>query len=72
MQMPFSVNAYIEDHTLTVTTETAKEAFAKAVEWHVAEQFTDITISDGIKSFTIAEFASAMAFAEIAYTQLKS
>ena len=69
MQMPFSVNAYIEDHTLTVTTETAKEAFAKAVEWHVAERFTDISISDGIKSFTIAEFSSAMALAEIAYTQ---
>ena len=34
--MPFSVNAYADDHRLTVTTETAKEAFAKAVDWHVA------------------------------------
>ena len=72
MRMPFSVNANIEDHTLTVTTETAKEAFAKAVEWHVAERFTNISISDGIKTFTIAEFSSAMALAEIAHTQRNS
>ncbi|MEO8319157.1 MAG: hypothetical protein ABI561_12615 [Bradyrhizobium sp.] len=72
MQMPFSVNADIEGHTLTATTETAKEAFAKAVEWHVAEQVTDVSISDGIKSFTIGEFASAMALAEIIHTQRNS
>ena len=52
----------------TATTETAKEAFAKAVEWQVAERFTDVTIRDGIKSYTIAEFASVMALAEIANT----
>ena len=66
--MPFLVQATIDDHTLAVTTETAKEAFAKAVEWHVVERLNDISISDGIKSFTIAEFASAMALAEIANT----
>ena len=70
--MPFSVNAYADDHRLTVTTETTKEAFAKAVEWHVAERFIDVSISDGIKSFTIAEFSSAMALAEIANTQHNS
>ena len=47
--MPFVVKAFYDDHALTVTTETAKEAFAKAVEWQVAERFTDVTIRDGIK-----------------------
>ena len=59
--MTFSVNARVGDHTVTVTTETAKEAFAKAVEWHVAERLTDISISDGVKSYTIAEFAALLA-----------
>jgi hypothetical protein len=36
--MPFSVKAYHSDHPLTVTKETAKEAFAKAVESHVIIQ----------------------------------
>ena len=35
--MPFLVQGCIDDHTLAVTTATAKEAFAKAVEWHVTE-----------------------------------
>jgi hypothetical protein len=30
--MAFVIQAHIEDHTLSATTETAKEAFAKAVE----------------------------------------
>jgi hypothetical protein len=29
--MPFSVKAYIDDHPLTLTKETAKEGFAKAI-----------------------------------------
>jgi hypothetical protein len=66
--MPFLVQATIDDHTLAVTTETAKEAFAKAVEWHVAERFTDVSIYDGIKSYSIGEFASVMALQEIANT----
>jgi hypothetical protein len=39
--MPFSVKAYHADHPLTVTKETAKEAFAKAVESHVATSTYD-------------------------------
>jgi hypothetical protein len=66
--MPFSVQAYLEDHRLSVTTETAKEAFAKAVEWQVAERLSDVTISDGKKSYTVSEFASAMALRQIADT----
>ena len=49
-------------------TETVKEAFAKAIEWHVVERFTDVSISDGIKSYSIDRFASVMALQEIADT----
>jgi len=66
--MPFMVKAFYDDHPLTLTSETAKEAFAKAIEWHLIERFTDVSISDGIKNYTIAEFASAMALEEIANT----
>jgi len=66
--MPFLVQATIDDHTLAVTTETAKEAFAKAVEWHVVERFNEISISDGARSYSIAEFSSIMALREIANT----
>ena len=65
MPMPFMVKAFYDDHPLTLTSETAKEAFAKAIEWHLVERFTDVSISDGIKVFTITEFASVMALTEI-------
>jgi hypothetical protein len=64
--MPFLVQGCIDDHTLAVTTATAKEAFAKAVEWHVAE--VDVSIYDGVKIYSIAEFSLAMALQEIANT----
>jgi 20S proteasome alpha/beta subunit len=66
--MPFLVQADIDDHTLAEAIETAKEAFAKAVEWHVAQRLINVTISDGTKSYTIAEFSLAMARQEIANT----
>ena len=66
--MPFSVKAYYAARPLTVIAETAKEAFAKAVEWHVVEKFTNLSISDGVKSYSIEGFASAMALQEIANT----
>ena len=66
--LPFSVTGYRADHPLTVAAETAKEAFAKAVEWHVVKGFTNISISDGIKSYSINAFASVMALQEIANT----
>ena len=68
MPMTFSVSAHVDDCPVSVTTETAKEAFAKAVEWHVVRKLTDISISDGIKSYSIDGFASAMALREIANT----
>ena len=66
--MAFVVQAHIDDHTLSATTETAKEAFAKAIEWQVVHKLTRVTISDGVRSFSITDFASAMAFLEIANT----
>jgi hypothetical protein len=66
--MPFSVQAYIDDHRLSVTTETAKDAFAEAVEWHAAEWLSNVTISDGNKSYTVSEFSSEMALQQIADT----
>lgn len=66
--MPFYVLSDFDDFTLTVTTETAKEAFAKAVEWYLVERFTNITISEGAKSLTIAEFSWVMALLEIGKT----
>jgi hypothetical protein len=68
MPMPFSVSAYVHGRLVSATTETAKEAFAKAVEWHVVRQLTDVSISDGDKSYSIAEFSSTMALTEIAHT----
>jgi hypothetical protein len=49
------IQAHIEDHTLSATTETAKEAFAKAVEWQAVHKLTCVTISDGVRSFSITD-----------------
>jgi len=70
--MPFSVKAYHSDYPLTVTKETAKEAFAKAVEWHVIERFINVSISDDVRTYSIEEFASAMALQEIATTAARA
>ena len=53
---------------LTLTCETVKEAFAKAIEWHIVEKLSDISISNGRKNYTIAEFSLAMALNEISST----
>ena len=66
--MAFVVQAHIDDHTLSATTETAKGVFGKAVEWQVVRRLTCVTVSDGVRSFSITDFASAMAFLEIANT----
>ena len=66
--MPFLVQGSLNDRTLAVTTDTAKEAFAKAIEWQVAERFSDVSIYDGSKRYSIGEFASVMALQEIATT----
>ena len=66
--MPFMVTAHFDDVMLSANAETAKDAFAKAIEWHVAQRLADVSISDGTRSFTIAEFAFAMASLDIAKT----
>lgn len=65
--MPFCVSAHIDDHLLIRNTRSAKEAFAKAVDWHV-KRFTGVRISDGIRSYSVLEFAEAMALSEITGT----
>ncbi len=35
--MPFSVKATIDGHTITAPAETAKDAFAKAIDWRIAK-----------------------------------
>jgi hypothetical protein len=66
--MPFLVQGCIDDHTLAVTTATAQEAFAKAIDWHVVQRFTDVSIYDGTKIYSIDAFSVAMALLEIAKT----
>jgi hypothetical protein len=66
--MSFSVRGFYHNNPLTLTCETAKEAFAKAIEWHIIENLSDISISQGANSYTIAEFSLAMALNEISST----
>lgn len=63
--MPYLVQGRLDDITLTATTETPKEAFAKAIEWKVAQRFADISIRHGNNTYSIDEFASVMALLEI-------
>ena len=50
------------------TARTAKDAFAKAIEWHVVGKLSDVSINDGRRNYSIAEFPSVMVLAEIAET----
>jgi len=64
----FLVQAYVDDHVLTATAETAKDAFAKAVEWHIVGKLTDVSIKVGASTYTIPEFSLMMALREMANT----
>lgn len=64
----FLVQAYVDDHTIAVTAETAKDAFAKAIEWHIVGKLAGVSIIDGTRSYSIVEFSSVMALVEIANT----
>jgi hypothetical protein len=68
LPMPFMVRGFYNNNPLTLTSGTAREAFTKAIEWHVVEKFSNISISDGIKNYTIAEFSLVMALKDIANT----
>lgn len=65
---PFFIEAHIDGHMLTARAGTAKEAFAKAIEWRVVGQLSDVSIRDGTKEYSIMEFSVVMALAEIANT----
>jgi hypothetical protein len=66
--MPFEVKAWVHGRLVKASADTAKEVFALAVEWQVANCAWGLSISDGSRRFTIAEFAWAMASEEIANT----
>lgn len=68
MPMPFVVQAHTDNHTVTVTTVTAKEAFAKAIEWQINGRFAHVSISDDIKTYSLEAFSLAMALLEIGKT----
>lgn len=63
--MPYFVQGFIDDHMLTAATDTPKNAFAEAVEWHIVRGFCDVSISDGVRRYSIAEFSNVMALQEI-------
>lgn len=67
--MSYFVKATIDGHTLSAKVATAKEAFAKAIEWQVARQLEEVTISDGRDDYSITEFSEVMAHSEIAATR---
>ena len=67
MPMAFVVQAHTDNHTITVTTVTAKEAFAKAISG-MSGRFTNISISDDIKTYSLEAFSLAMALLEIGKT----
>ncbi len=62
----------VDDHLVSIPATTAKEAFAKAVEWQVAKHLQNVLISDGSKNYSIAEFSAEMALSEITDTECKS
>ncbi|HEX2654719.1 MAG TPA: hypothetical protein VHN11_13830 [Xanthobacteraceae bacterium] len=67
--MAFTICATVDDHRILAPAETAKEAFAKAIQWQVVQQFADVVIRDGSKDYSIAEFSAKMALAEITVTE---
>ena len=67
--MSFTVCATVDGHSVVAPAETAKQAFAKAIEWKIVQQFADVAINDGSKNYSIAEFSAKMALAEITVTE---
>jgi hypothetical protein len=59
--VPFFVQDYAHDCHLTAATDTPRKALAEAVNWHVVKRLTRVTISDGVRRYSISEFASGMA-----------
>ena len=68
LSIPFLVKAYVDGHALMATAQTAADAFAIAIEGHVLSSLTDVSISDRTRGYSIVEFTSVKALAEIAHT----
>lgn len=66
--MAYLVEGWIDDCKLTATARTARKAFAEAIEWHIVRQFVGVSICQGGRKYSIADFAEAMALREIADT----
>jgi hypothetical protein len=66
--MPFKVSGWVHGCPLTVSAETAEEAFATAIDWQMISGAKAVTIDDGNKRLTVAEFSWAMASRQIADT----
>ena len=64
--MSFLVEGFLDDHTLSATFATTRDAFAKAIEGHDSGRFSNVTISDGTVTHSIVSFPLAMARLEIA------
>jgi hypothetical protein len=63
--MAYEVQGWALGRLVTAEAETAKEAFAKAVEWQIVNCVSGVTISDDRRNFTVAEFSWTMASQEI-------
>ena len=50
---------------LSMTTATAKEAFAMVIQWQIAERFTNAAIRDNTNTYSMDAFSVAMAFLAI-------
>ena len=59
LKILFSVSAKFDDRVVSATAETAQLAFAKAIEWQL--KFANVSISDGVSSFTVEEFSALIA-----------
>ena len=55
--MRFTVKAKVDDHVISAGAMTAREALAKAIDWHVAKKLSEVVITEGDETFSIMEFA---------------
>ena len=62
--MRFTVKAKVDDHVVSASARTAREALAKAIEWHVALRLSDVVIVCEDDTFTVMEFAEWLSRSE--------
>lgn len=62
------IEGWIDDFRQQAKARTAKKAFAEAIDWRVVKHLSAVSIKDGSRSYSIEEFAKAMALQEIAET----